>query len=185
MSEPAALRTEVMDASRWEDLVAVLAPTCGGDEGCWCYDHHLPLAAGPVRGRPARLAKYSLLLEGRAHGVLAYRGEVPVGWCALDPSKDLPGHDCFEAASPEGWMIHCFVVVEAHRGQGVAHRLLAAAVELARQRGAPLLEAFPPDPHAEEAAQLGFAGTLPLYEAAGFARAGKGPGPYLRVRRSL
>ena len=67
-------------------------------------------------------------------------------------------------------MVTCFVVRESARGTGLLARLLAAAVEHARESGAAALEAFPLD--VTEAPEIDpdtlFAGTVQEYVRQGF-----------------
>lgn len=68
------------------------------------------------------------------------------------------------------WSIVCFAVSEDARGRGVARALLDAAIDHARDHGAPALEAYPirigdgEGIHPDAA----FTGTLPMFERAGF-----------------
>jgi GNAT superfamily N-acetyltransferase len=54
------------------------------------------------------------------------------------------------------------------RGQGLQHRLLAAAIGYARDQGAPVLEAYPVDKPERSHDDFMFFGSRRLYEAAGF-----------------
>jgi GNAT superfamily N-acetyltransferase len=64
----------------------------------------------------------------------------------------------------------CFFIPVAHRGRGVAAQLLKAAVELARDRGAPALEGYPVRtvPGERYAATFAHIGVPRLFEQAGF-----------------
>ena len=37
-----------------------------------------------------QLEKRALVRSGRAHGVLVYTGDEPVGWCQFGPVEELP-----------------------------------------------------------------------------------------------
>ena len=43
----------------------------------------------------------------------------------------------------KGWLLPCLFVRAGHRGQGVTHALVRAAVELARREGASAIEGWP------------------------------------------
>ena len=64
------------------------------------------------------------------------------------------------------WSVVCFYVQPTSKRQGVASALLEAAVELARSRGAPILEGYaarPEHPNIDS-----YTGYLPMFLAAGF-----------------
>ncbi len=66
------------------------------------------------------------------------------------------------------WSIVCFVVPSAHRHQGVATALLRGAIEFARSRGAPALEAYPIDKEIPGADAWLWNGPMSMYRKAGF-----------------
>lgn len=69
------------------------------------------------------------------------------------------------------WSVFCFVVRAGHRRRGLCHELLAGAVGLARDHGAPVVEGYPVE--ASErwiSSTLAHVGTTSLFEAAGFER---------------
>ncbi len=71
-------------------------------------------------------------------GLIAYAGEKPVGWVAVAPRVEYPHLNQTRDTAPLGditriWVVPCFFVVEANRGQGVATILLNAAVEFAKE----------------------------------------------------
>lgn len=175
------LETAPLTAARLADLRRVLDPVCGGAGGCYCFNHHIPLGQPDVTGEAAWRGKAAEVSRGHARGQLAYLGGDPVGWVAVDPVGDVPGHDCVVGDPPGAWIVHCFVVVPAARGRGVAGALLAAAIEEAQRGGAEALLAYP----VPAEAGLAFAGTPGLFARAGFTPAGEAPAPYLRYWREL
>jgi GNAT superfamily N-acetyltransferase len=79
------------------------------------------------------------------------------------------------------WVIACLLVHPAHRRQGVARRLVVAAVDHVREQGGRAVEAYPRRAehrlHDEEA----WLGTPALLEGCGFSQvAGEGPYPVMR-----
>lgn len=129
---------------------------------------------------------------GLSTGLIALRGEDAVGWVGVAPRPRyarLPRTKAITAAagdtdwSDEGvWSIVCFTIPRQHRGQGVAHRLLDAAVAHARAHGAHTIEAYPHDTDvaAKPAGSLN-TGTLRLFAAHGFTEVGR-TGPRVVVR---
>jgi len=66
------------------------------------------------------------------------------------------------------WSIPCFFVARGWRGQGVARRLLAAAVAQARRRGAPAVEGYPVDSPRPLAGAWLYPGAFSTFVKAGF-----------------
>lgn len=108
-------------------------------------------------------------------GVLAYIDKKLVGWCGFGPrpqmerlvrSKTIPKID-----DQPVWSVVCFIVRTGFRRRGIAGALLQGAVDLARQHGAPGLEAYPVDPAgARISTAFAYVGTTTMFERAGFER---------------
>ncbi|MEI7926347.1 MAG: GNAT family N-acetyltransferase, partial [Chloroflexota bacterium] len=105
-------------------------------------------------------------------GILAYRGDEPVGWCSVAPRESMRSTMGAPAAS-EGeriWSVVCFFVPRPLRGTGLTRRLLEAAVRHARKRGATVVEAHPVDP---ESPSYRFMGFVTTFRAMGFVEVGR------------
>jgi len=108
-------------------------------------------------------------------GVVAYLGELPVGWCGFGPrgamgrlehSRTIPRLDDLPV-----WSIVCFSVRRGYRRRGVATALLRSVIEYARGQGAVGLEAYATDPSgARRDAVASYTGFTTMFEAAGFRR---------------
>ena len=168
-----ALRIEPATPERLADLEDLFGAkgACGG---CWCQWWRLPRAEFVKgKGEPNRLA-LRRQVEAGPPGVLAYRGEQAVGWCAVAPRADYPrlARSRTLAAVDEQpvWSISCLFVRRGHRQQGVSEALVRAACAFAAQRGARLVEAYPIDPRgARTPDAFAWTGLLSAYERAGFA----------------
>jgi GNAT superfamily N-acetyltransferase len=141
----------------------------GASNGCWCMYWRI---GSLYRKRPReenKVAFRQIVRRGPPPGLLAFDGEVAVGWCQLTPRDDLPWLDRGERLKrPDAvpvWSISCFYVRRGYRKRGVTSALIAAAVKAAKRGGAPALEAYPLDAAATPSAS--FTG-----DAATFARAG-------------
>lgn len=112
--------------------------------------------------------------EDRAPGLVAYRGSEAVGWVGLSPREEYERLAFSKLLAPLDdrpvWSIVCFVVGRKARGQGVAAALLDAAVDYARDHGAPTLEAYPVEVAKGERIPSAnvYHGTLAMFERAGF-----------------
>jgi GNAT superfamily N-acetyltransferase len=84
-----------------------------------------------------------------APGLLAFDGDLAVGWCELAPRSDLdwlaPGRYFPPVYDLPVWSVPCFYVRRTYRGQGVTGALIEAALAAAAAAGAPALEAYPVD----------------------------------------
>ncbi|MDH3307849.1 MAG: GNAT family N-acetyltransferase, partial [Acidimicrobiia bacterium] len=113
--------------------------------------------------------------RGEEPGLLAFRGEVPVGWCAVGPRDRYrrmtsPRARAFKAIDDRpSWVVNCFYIDKPARGTGVATVLLASAVDHARARGATRLEGYPDVRGFTAVGASGmFVGTTGMFEKAGF-----------------
>ena len=87
----------------------------------------------------------------------------------ISRTRDIAANTALPLDDPEVWAVTCFVVRRDHRGTGLNHRLLAAAVDHAREQGARVVEAYPYDTAiGTHAANELYRGILSVFEAAGF-----------------
>jgi GNAT superfamily N-acetyltransferase len=173
---PGDLAVAPVKAVDWPDIATLMAGL-GKEHGCWCQ--YFRLSSGD----------YSRMTPGMSHeerlrqqvagepspGILARLHGEPVGWCGLWPrarferlarSRTIPRLD-----EKPVWSIICFLVRPGSRRRGVAHALLGAAIEYARQAGAPAIEAYPIDSQGERVNSVfAYVGLTSMFEAAGFRR---------------
>ncbi|HZC77803.1 MAG TPA: GNAT family N-acetyltransferase, partial [Ktedonobacterales bacterium] len=105
--------------------------------------------------------------------VLAYVGERPAGWCAIQPRAAYPALERSRALRPVDdqpvWSVTCFFVARAHRRQGLAVQLLRAATAYAVSRGATIVEGYPSIPKSPAMPDVfAWHGTLSTFTRAGF-----------------
>lgn len=132
---------------------------------CWCMYWRI---GNDYRKRPpeANQADFSeLVRNGPPPGLLAFDGDLAVGWCQLTPRDALPWLDrtwrLKRVDDLPVWSISCFYVRKGYRKRGITSALIAAALEAARQAGAPALEAYPLDADLTPSASgTGFASTF-------------------------
>lgn len=153
------LRIRPANEASWDDLAAVFG-TRGAGSRCWCQRYKLrpgeSFAAFPSEERAARLREQTGSEDPAApetSGLVAYDDGEPVGWVAVEPRSRLhglvrnqrvPWADRDEDRADAGvWAITCLFVRAGHRRQGVSRELARAAVDLARERGARAVEAYP------------------------------------------
>src|SRR5581483_144251 len=134
----------------WPQLEDLFGPERGACNGCWCMYWRIGGAYGR-RPRAENKADLKRIVEvGPPPGLLAFAGDLAVGWCQLTPRADIPHIEAkrlFVAVDEAPvWSICCFYVRAGWRKKGVAKALIAAAAEAASAAGAPALEAYPVDP---------------------------------------
>jgi GNAT superfamily N-acetyltransferase len=178
----------------WDDLVALFG-TRGDPSWCWCQ-YFLRTGSDYTRSKAAnKTALHEQVTSGaRPQGVMAHLGDEPVGWAQLGPrtayprwcqSRALRAVTGDDIDDPSVWSITCFVVKVGHRRRGVATALLAAAVDLARDQGARVLEGHPVDVTARTGKVSGaelYHGVATTFLAGGFREVGR-TGPTRPVMR--
>lgn len=163
----------------WEPLAALFRE--GGDPR-WCYcqfwrlrsKDFAPLKVPQLRERLHEQARSDLppglvALEPGDDGT-----DRAVGWVGFGPRVDFQ-RVVFSKVIPAiddrpVWSIVCFAISASARGRGIGQALLDAAVGYARGHGAPGVEAYPIalEPGQRIAAASAYAGTLRMFERAGF-----------------
>ncbi|MFO0580690.1 MAG: GNAT family N-acetyltransferase [Anaeromyxobacter sp.] len=160
---------------RWPDLERLFGAN-GACEGCWCTFFRYARAdwrAGKGEGNRARQRAY--VDAGHVPGLLAYEGNAPVGWVAVEPREAYPVVLASRVTRPGPgrdaagtWAITCFWVPRAFRGRGLMRALVDAAVAHARAGGAARVEAYPVDPAGHTDAGALYHGHARVFRAAGF-----------------
>lgn len=154
--------------------------------GCYCYFPYYDHAARDWQERPGEANREAIITAikgGQASGYLAYAGSRVVGWCNAAPRerypllRELPGDGASTGATP------CFIIDPDWRGQGIASKLLDAAVEGLREQGMARMEGSPmaePKTAAER-----YHGTVELFEKAGYGKIDELPSGYIVMERKL
>ena len=177
MRAPGPIRYRELKRTDWP-LVARLFGPNGACAGCWCMWWRLPRGGKlwlETKGERARRQLRRRVGSGRVHGILAFEGKRPVGWCAFDPREEFPRLDRVRAfARPDDapvWSIPCFFIAREYRGRGISRGLLKAAVAAARKRGARILEGYPVTPSRRGKRlppAFSYTGPMKIFEENGF-----------------
>jgi GNAT superfamily N-acetyltransferase len=168
---------DVRPADVFDDVRQLIGPKRPDANVCWCLSYRIPSQLnrelrGPARGELVA----ELCRRDPPPGVLAYDGEVPVGWAGVAPRADLNSFARANGKIPHVddqpvWTVWCFRVRAGNRGRGIAHALLAGAVDFARSCDAPVIEGYPVENRgARVDLTMGYVGTRTLFERAGFAK---------------
>jgi GNAT superfamily N-acetyltransferase len=174
----------------WPDLQRLFGPG-GADGGCWCMWWRQTRAEFQrSHGEANRRAMEKIIAGGEVPGLLAYSGMDPVGWVSVAPRDHFPVLDRSRTLRRVDdrpvWSIVCFYIARAWRGRGLTLRLIEAAVDYARSRGARIVEAYPIDPeHRAARVDEAFTGRIPTFVKAGFREAARRSAWRIVMRRSL
>jgi GNAT superfamily N-acetyltransferase len=141
----------------------------GACNGCWCMYWRIG-ARYRNRSRNANKAAFrNVVKRGPPPGLLAFDGDIAVGWCQLTPRDGLPWLNkswrLKRVDEVPVWALSCFYVRIGYRRRGITGALIRAALQKAKRVKAPALEAYPLDASKTPSASgTGYAST--------FARAG-------------
>ncbi|MEX0627313.1 MAG: GNAT family N-acetyltransferase [Cucumibacter sp.] len=163
---------------RWEDFEKLFGPS-GACYGCWCMhwrQSHAERAKATSKGSKALIKRR--FVKSPPPGVLAFEDETCVGWVQVTRRAEVPRFNSPRASSrpleaeetdDRGvWAITCFFFLASHRGKGLSHQMVRAAVDFARQHGAKRLEACPMQRSATSNAMSLYVGSAPVFVKAGF-----------------
>ena len=124
------------------------------------------------KGEGNRKAFRKLVRSGAEAGVLAYADGEPVGWCAVAPREQCPKLNHSRILKPVDdqpvWSVTCFFVARGFRRHGLSTKLLKAAVDFARARGAKIVEGYPHDSQKATADAFVYTGLASAFRKAGF-----------------
>jgi GNAT superfamily N-acetyltransferase len=178
-----AVRIVPANAASCDDLRAIFGSRGPGSR-CQCQRYKLQpresFASFPVEERAFRLRQQTDCgnpASDTTSGLVAYLGDDPVGWCAVEPRPEYVGLVRVFRVPWEGrsedredrtvWAVTCLFTRAGFRRRGVSRALATAAVDFARQRGAAAIEAYPITTTKVIEEEL-HVGTCSTYAAAGF-----------------
>lgn len=84
------LKVVPLTRERWPDLEDLFGPK-GPCYGCWCNHFRMPQKQRmPLLGEGARRLFEERVRKGPPPGVLAFEGDMPVGWLQVGPRAHIP-----------------------------------------------------------------------------------------------
>ncbi len=146
------LHFEPVTAERWQDL-ELLFGSRGACGGCWCMAWRKRRADFQRDKGDANRASLKALVDADSQpGIIAYDGDVPVGWCAVAPRQEYSFLQRSRVLKPIDdapvWSVSCLFVARAYRRKNVSVELLRAAIAFVRERGGEIVEGYPMEPKA-------------------------------------
>lgn len=171
-TEEESIEYRPLKPENWDSLEQLFGKR-GAMGGCWCmFWKQTEAEFGDMRGEPNRLAFKSLVESGTVPGVLAYKGNEPTGWCAIEPRESYSRLGRARVLAPVDnqpvWSITCFYIGRQHRRKGLMRGLLNAAIDWAQQNGAHIIESYPFDIPRGVRSATAYMGVVPVYHKAGF-----------------
>jgi GNAT superfamily N-acetyltransferase len=179
-----------LTADRWQDLVELFGPK-GAQEGCWCmYFRQTAREWRENRGGNNRRMMEVKVMAGEEPGLIAYVDGAPAGWISLGPREEFVRLEKSKVMRPVDdtpvWSIVRFFVAREHRRTGLSVRLLEAAVDHARERGATMLEGYPTEPKDGKAVDLFvYTGLRSAFDRVGFSEVARRSERRPVMRRAL
>lgn len=142
----------------------------GAVGGCWCMYWRIGRAYRQKPREENKSAFREIVERGPPPGLLAFDGDMAVGWCQLTPRDVLPWLDrawrLKRVDDAPVWSLSCFYVRKGYRRKGVSEALIGAALNAAGRARAPALEAYPLDAElTPSSSSTGYAST---FSRAGF-----------------
>lgn len=180
------LKIRALTPKLWPELEDLFGDN-GACNGCWCMYWRIGSAYRKKPRERNKAAFREVVKRGPPPGLLAFDGDLAVGWCQLTPRDALPWLDRAWRLRPVDdvpvWSISCFYVRKGYRRRGVTSALIAAAITSAKSAGAPALEAYPLDGDLTPSASgTGYAST---FSRAGFRTVGRRTPPRPIMRHDL
>ncbi len=164
---------EVRPATEFDDVATLVGPKKPTSNVCFCLSYRIGSKENFALKGEARAERVrELCHQDLPPGVIAYLDGEPVAWAALHPRRDtsfarnrlIPHVDDLDV-----WSLWCIRVRPGYRKLGISHALIEGAVAYARERGAPVVEAYPVDNAGEKVnLTMAYVGTRALFEGAGF-----------------
>jgi len=142
------IRFEELRPDLWPYVERLFGPN-GACSGCWCMWWRVESRKvwNSIRGSRAKEAFKNLIQQAKAHGVLAFAENEPVGWCSFGPRRDFPSLESEQAYKRDDasnvWSITCFFIDRKWRRKGLSLGLLKAAVDMMQKRGVEIVEGYP------------------------------------------
>lgn len=157
---------------RWKEIEKLFGAR-GACAGCWCmYWKQTASEFRRMAGAGNKRAFHRIISNGVMPGIIAYDGNQPVGWCAVEPRENYPrlANSRVLAAVDEKpvWSIVCFFIARSYRRRGVSTQLIKAAVQHVQEQGGRIIEGYPVDPKSKQPDAWLWTGSRLAFERAGF-----------------
>ena len=112
--------------------------------GCYCTAcfYPKPEEYSNTSNRRKDYARW-LIETGRMCGYMAYEDGKVIGWVNVNNKDKYPRLNDIYNNQEKILSIVCFLVEKEHRGKGIAQKLLNRIIKDAKEKGYPIIEAYP------------------------------------------
>jgi len=139
------LRIRSLTPGLWPALEDLFGKV-GACNGCECMNWRIGSAYRKRDRERNKAAFREIVKQGPPPGLLAFDGELAVGWCQLTPRNTLPWLDrawrLGASITYRCGQFHASMSAKGIDGAALPPQLIKAAVKIARAAGAPALEAY-------------------------------------------
>ena len=139
---PVTLTIRPLTPELWPALEDLFGPL-GACNGCWCMYCRIG-AAYKKRPRSKNKEEFQeIVRRGPPPGLIAFDGDLAVGWCQLTPRDAVPWLDqnwrLKRVDDRPVWSLSCLYIRIGHRRRGVSTALIKEAMRVAKRAKAPAL----------------------------------------------
>lgn len=171
--ENSQLKFCLLTQQYWKDFESLFGErgACGG---CWCMWFRLKNSEfEKKKGKENKKAMRSIVNTGNVPGILAFDGDLPVGWCSVSPRQNFSRLSRSRVLAPLDdlpvWSVVCFFVLKKYRNKGITLSLLKAAIDYVRQQGGKIIEGYPVEPQKDRIPDVfAYYGLMSTFRKAGF-----------------
>lgn len=169
----AELTVEPLTTNNWDKFVQLFGEkgACGN---CWCMAFRLKKSEfekGKTDGSNKK-AMQKIVSCKKPAGILGFKGELPVAWCAFAPREDfikLENSRVHKRIDNQTvWSIPCFFVDKKFRKQGLSVEFLKKVIIYAKEKGIGIIEAYPVISNGKLPDAFAWIGLYKCFERAGF-----------------
>jgi len=158
---------------RWQDFEKLFGErgACGG---CWCMWWRMKRSEFELqKGAGNKKAIQTIVDSGEIPGLIAYNGNVPIGWCSIAPREKFSVLSRSRILKPiddkPAWSIVCFFIKKEFRNQGISTKLIEATIAFVKKSGGKIVEGYPVEPKKRKMPDVFvFTGLAAAFKNAGF-----------------
>ena len=159
---------------RWKDFEALFGEK-GACAGCWCMYWFMTKKEYDEKRKDGRtkIEMKKMVRDNVQPGIIAYLGDKPVGWIAIQPREKYSRFGTSRILQPVDdkavWSIVCFFVHKEYRKKGISVELIKNACDFAALKGGTIVEAYPTETKSKNSAPVFiYTGTASAFKKAGF-----------------
>lgn len=162
-----------LTGNTWPSLETLFGEkgACGG---CWCMTWRLKSKDYErLKGAGNKRAFKRLATSGHSLGIIATIAGDPVAWCSVSPRDELVRLENSRILSRIDenpvWSITCLFIKKEYRRKGLSAKLISAAADYAKSKGATIVEGYPVLPKKQPIPDVfAFTGVASAFLEAGF-----------------